>query len=355
MKRILSLVLFLQMATGPGVLYAQDEFKEWGEDTVAPVQSGVSSPEAAPGSSPSFSAVPEGQQAHRHENLYWLAAVALATVVAGVLVRYKRGRAARPFFLVASVAVLGFYRGSCPCPVGGFQEGVLFLMGYGGRAGWLWWFVILLPLTYLFGKVWCGWVCHLGALQELLYRPGRFHFLTTAKAQRVMRYLRIGVLIALVVQLALTHHLWWKEVDPFKTAFNLMATDPLNWLLVGVLLVSSVLMYRPFCKALCPVGLVLGWVNMLPRAAGIGTKAGCIGCKACSSACSSHAITWNNKTVVLDGQECIACGECLDVCRLHALQVTAKRETGGTRVLYTGKEKEGPMVNKVRTHNSSLQ
>lgn len=348
MKRIFLLTLLFLLASGAGFLCAQEDFKEWTEDTV--VQSGGAGARVQEGGETPGVDAPGRHHGGRGmgENQYWLAGVVLATAVAGVLVRFKRTRTARPFFLVASVAVLGFYRGSCPCPVGGFQEGALFLMGTGGHIGWVWWFVALLPVTYLFGKVWCGWVCHLGALQELVHRPGRFNFLASARAQRVMRFIRIGVLVALVAQLALTRQLWWKEVDPFKTAFNLMATDPLSWILLGVLLVSSVLIHRPFCKTLCPVGLVLGWVSLLPRAAGIGGKAACIGCKACSSACSSHAISWNQKTVMLDRQECIACGECLEACRLNALEMTTGK-SGSTQVLSIGKQGEGKAVKQVST------
>lgn len=336
--RVVFLTLAVLLAFTPAPLLAQDEFKEWVEDTAAPAEGGnapVEEGEAA------AALRPVGQHrggGHWSENVYWLAAVAGATAAAGVLVRSRRGRRTRPFFLVASVAVLGFYRGSCPCPVGGLQEGLLFVMGAGGRAGWLWWFAVLLPLTYFFGKVWCGWVCHLGALQELLHRPGRFRFWASVGAQRVMRYIRIGTLVALVAQLALTRHLWWKEVDPFKTAFSLMATNPVSWVLLVVLLVSSVLVYRPFCKTLCPVGLVLGWVGLLPRAAGIRGKAGCIGCRSCSGACSAHALTWDQKTVVLDRQECIACGECLDACKLQGLEMRAAKGGVSTRLLYGGKK-----------------
>jgi NAD-dependent dihydropyrimidine dehydrogenase PreA subunit len=352
MKRLVFLALLCLLAFWPVLLVAQDEFKEWGgEDTAA--QADGKAPSQAADSPATFSSTPAGgQHPHRNDNLYWLAATVLLTGAAGVLVRFKGGRAARPFFLVASVAVLGFYRGSCPCPVGGLQEAVLFLMGYGGHAGWVWWFVVLLPLTYFFGKIWCGWVCHLGALQELLHRPGRFNFLASASTQRVMRYIRIGVLFALVAQLALTHKVWWKEVDPFKTAFNLMATNPVSWILLGVLLASSVLLYRPFCKTLCPVGLVLGWVSKLPYAAGIGSRPGCIGCKSCSGTCSSHALTWNHKTVRLDQQECIACGECLDACKLQALGLGTGKRAGSTLVLYVGKNKEGAAGNP---HSSGAQ
>lgn len=340
MKSIFYILTFLLMV-GPVRSFAQDEFKAWGQEDATTGAGGKTSITTQDHTATFSSTLQGGPQRRQHENLYWLGAALLLTAAAGVLVRFRRGRVARPFFLVASVAVLGFYRGSCPCPVGGFQEGVLFLIGAGGRAAWLWWFVALLPLTYFFGKVWCGWVCHLGALQELLHRPGRFNFLASAGAQRVMRYMRIGVIVGLVAQLAITHHLWWKEVDPFKAAFNLMATNSISWVLLGVLLVSSVVLFRPFCKALCPVGLVLGWVSKLPYAAGINAKPGCIGCKSCSGSCSSHALTWDQKTVVLDRQECIACGECLDACKLNALTMTAGKRTGSIQVLYTGKKKEG--------------
>ncbi|MCU7549305.1 4Fe-4S binding protein [Chitinophagaceae bacterium LB-8] len=326
MKKIIctGLVIFLLY---PICLFSQDEFKEWNEpgntqvttrnrDSVQPnIQ------RLQPVSGEQISS-----NKHQHEkgngDVYWAGGMLMVTILAGILIRYKATRVARPFFLVASVALLGFYRGSCPCPISWLQVSFLYFTGQESHPVKAMWFLALIPITYFGGRVWCGWVCHLGALQELLHFPGKFNFLSSSKAQKIMRYTRLVVFFALIAQLLVTQTILWNKVDPFKTAYNLMASNVVSWVLLAMILVISVFMYRPFCKTACPVGLVLGWMSKIPGTAAISPKEGCIGCKMCSTACKSRALTYNNKVVILNKQECITCGECIEACKLKSLTIS---------------------------------
>lgn len=253
------------------------------------------------------------------ENLNWVFGILAFTVLAGFFVRYSHTRNLRGIFLIASVAILGFYKGACPCPISSIQN--LVLMGFGVDVHWqsLIWFLALIPVTYLFGRVYCGWICHLGALQEFIYLPAKIKLFQSDKAQKIMRGVRIVFLIALVIQLFITKTNLFKHYDPFKVAFNLIATNTTSWILLGLLLVSSVFIYRPFCKTVCPIGLILGWVNKIPGASVIGNNGNCTGCKTCYNNCNIRAITRDDKFSKLDNQECIACGECVSNCSKDAL------------------------------------
>ena len=79
----------------------------------------------------------------------------------------------------------------------------------------------------------------------------------------------------------------------------------LGWVLLAALLVASVLIHRPFCKTVCPIGLLLGWVSKIPGASVLGPGDHCLGCSACNGACRINAITREAKASVLDNQECI--------------------------------------------------
>ncbi len=254
------------------------------------------------------------------ENLNWVLGILAFTVMAGFFVRYAKTRNLRGFFLVASVVILGFYKGACPCPISSFQN--LLLAGFGVTVDWhsLVWFLALLPVTYLFGRIYCGWICHLGALQEFIYLPAKIKILQGEKAQKIMRTIRIVFLVALIVQLFITKTNLFKHYDPFKVAFNLIGTNTLSWILLGVLLICSVFIYRPFCKTVCPIGLVLGWVNKIPGASVIGNNESCVGCKSGDNICKIRAITRDEKMSKLDNHECISCGECISSCNKNALQ-----------------------------------
>jgi polyferredoxin len=162
--------------------------------------------------------------------------------------------------------------------------------------------------------VWCGWICHLGALQEFLFM-GKFEILKGRRSQDILRYVRAGVLVFLIAQILITKTNIFVHYDPFKVAFNLFSANLLGYILLGVLLVSSLFINRPFCRTVCPIGIMLGWVSLIPGASVIGVKKdACAGCKQCAGACKIHAITRHNRVSQLVNQDCIGCGECLDAC-----------------------------------------
>lgn len=251
----------------------------------------------------------------------WVIGILLATVAAGILVRYKPTRNLRAVFLVGSIAVLGFYKGGCPCPIQSIQYTILNLFGHAYKWQTLVYFLALIPITYFLGRIYCGWICSLGALQEYIFLGSRFRFLQSDRAQVIMRRIRMVVLAALVAQLALTQQNLFKKIDPFAVIFNYNSYYPIGWVLVGVLVISSVLIHRPFCKTVCPVGLVLGWVSKLPGASTLAANQTCLSCSTCSQSCRINAITRDGKVSRIDNQACIRCGECLEQCRRSSLSI----------------------------------
>lgn len=231
---------------------------------------------------------------------------------------------ARYVLLAASVVYLGFVRGGCPCVISYFQNAVLFLLGKKVMLGFFVPFVVLLVLTYIYGKVWCGWLCPLGGLQDLIYigrwpklRDSKFFKLFRTKiAQVVMRSIQIVSFVALLMVLVLKQMPLYCRIDPFKPIFRLFMTGgfahflesgALMWTLVIVLVVSSLLIYRPFCKAFCPAGLLLNLVSIIPGAHRIRIdEQDCKHCKRCEKKCPMSAIREEKVN-----STCIHCGECL--------------------------------------------
>jgi polyferredoxin len=114
------------------------------------------------------------------------------------------------------------------------------------------------------------------------------------------------------------------EYDPFRTLFNMIFTDWVSVLLLVLLLVSSVLVYRPFCRTMCPVGVILGWISLLPGARRMSVKKECVNCGLCNKECAMHAISRTSEKTVLDSENCITCGECLTTCRKGGIKYDLK-------------------------------
>lgn len=257
--------------------------------------------------------------------IYEPLAIFLILALIGWLIKYEWFRKTRGFFLVASIVYLGFYRGACSCMISSFQNGVLMIFGVPVPWESLLWFLILIPATYLFGKVWCGWLCHLGALQELIGRTSKFNFLSTRKAQKTLKIIQLSVLIIWIIQLLVTRTNLYCQYDPFKVAYNLLSASWIGWALLGLLISSSLLIHRPFCRTVCPVGIILGWVSLIPGAKKLNKEQHCINCQMCSNKCAVKALINENKATTLNDQDCIMCGECMNSCKKHdALQVKRK-------------------------------
>ena len=270
-----------------------------------------------------------------YARMWWSIAILLFTILAGILVRFKATRKLRPIFLIASIVILGFYRGGCPGPVSSIQN--TFLFGIGFEVHWqpIILFLGLIPITYISGKVFCGWICHLGALQEILY-IGKIKIFQSEKAQKVMRIIRIIILVALLAQLTFTHSILWNKIGPFKVAYNLFSANLTGYILLGILIFSSIFIHRPFCKTVCPVGLTLGWITKIPGASILGINDSCAGCKICSTSCQINAITRNGKQSKLDNQECIMCGECMDDCKIKSISTKRKGEKHHDKIILKG-------------------
>ncbi|MBO4654602.1 MAG: 4Fe-4S binding protein [Bacteroidales bacterium] len=248
-------------------------------------------------------------------NILFILLAAISMLMSSKWGNTQAMRIIRYVLLGASVAYLGFVRGGCPCVVSYFQNAVLFLLGKNFMVSFFVPFVVLLLLTYIYGKVWCGWLCPLGGLQDLIYL-GRwpklkdsklFKVFKTKTAQVVMRSIQVVALIVLLIVLIIKQMPLYCRIDPFKPLFRLAVHGGLMWALVVLLVGSSLLIYRPFCKAFCPAGLLLNLVSLIPGARRVRIdSSSCKHCKRCEKKCQMSAIS-DDKV----NHTCIHCGECL--------------------------------------------
>ena len=247
----------------------------------------------------------------------WTASIIVATYL---LKSKKLGGKTRLALLLGGTLVFGFVYGQLTRPnpnpmtmvtnillsLGGFQVQVPLQLS-----------VIMLALMLVFtvasNRSICGWGCQLGLLQDALYHLPAPKFNVSRKVTIVTRIIFLAAIVALMFVLGLN---LIGVIDPFKV-FQLNLTVISGAMVLGVVM-GSVFFYRPWCRFLCPFGLV-GFVAeqfsfYRPRV----DAAKCVGCMQCVKACPTGAMKdfYDGERVHND---CYACGRCLQTCKVDAL------------------------------------
>ena len=236
-----------------------------------------------------------------------------------------------------AVCVPGLNCYSCPgaagaCPIGSFQAVVgssKFRFSY-----YITGFLILLGV--LLGRFICGFLCPFGWLQELLHKiPGKK---LSTKKLKPLTYLKYAILLLAVVllpaivvnDLGMGDPFFCKYICPqgvLEGAIPLAAVNegirsalgPLfnrKLIILIVVVVLSVLFYRPFCKWICPLGAFYALMNKVSL---LGIKVDehkCVSCGKCARVCKMDV----DVTKTPNHTECIRCGKCITSCPTDAIK-----------------------------------
>ena len=181
----------------------------------------------------------------------------------------------------------------------------------------LWAFVGITLLVWGRGTF-CGWLCPFGAFQELVslvanavgYRQRRLRAALDVRLKGI-KYLILAILLVSslaappLAELAV-------EVEPFKTAISLYFMRDWPYVLWAVFcLVLSVVVYRGYCRYLCPLGAALASVGFLRLWSWIPRKQECgTPCQTCRHRCEYQAISPSGE---INYRECFQCLDCVSI------------------------------------------
>ena len=217
-----------------------------------------------------------------------VAVLVAALGMASYLVLRVRNRKAIFALMVFSLVYFGFWRKGCVCPVGALQNMALALFNssYGIPLSVVIFFVAPLVFTLFFGRAFCAAVCPLGAVQDMV----------TVWPVAVPRWLESGLRVLAYAYLGLA--LMWAALgsafvicryDPFVSFFRLSGDVHILVLGTSVLLIG-LFIGRPYCRFLCPYGVVLRQLSRLSRRQVTITPDDCIRCGLCAQSCPFGAI-----------------------------------------------------------------
>ncbi len=228
---------------------------------------------------------------------------------------------------------------SCPgalgaCPIGALQAVIgsehkitLYVSGF------------LIFVGAIFGRLVCGWLCPFGLVQDILNKLPFFKKIGTFKGDKLLRCLKYVILLVFVIILPLfalddygTSTPWFCKYicpsgmllggiplvavnDAIRSSVGFLFTY--KGLILGVTVLLSIVIYRPFCKYICPLGAIYSLFNKVSVLRIKNDEEKCIDCKKCNKACKMNIDVRSE----LNSVECIRCGLCVKSCPTESLSM----------------------------------
>ncbi len=244
-----------------------------------------------------------------------------------------------------AVCVPGLNCYSCPgalgsCPIGALQATL-------GNRNYKFAFYVLgflMIVGAFFGRLVCGWLCPFGLVQDLIYKIPFFKKLKKLPGDKFLKWLKFVMLALFVIILPLFAVDAFGQGSPWfckyicpsgtlgagvpLTVLNEGLRSIIGWLYtwkVAILIVIvflSILVYRPFCRYLCPLGAIYGLFNPVSLYRYKIDESKCTSCGACQKACKIDIKTFKAP----NSMECIRCGDCIKACPHNAIKKTTDKK-----------------------------
>ena len=189
-------------------------------------------------------------------------------------------------------------------------------------------------LTAFFARsAFCGWICPLGFLQDMISKLSRFlqkrvpgirGLVGTVRERgsrlsaidRPLRGLKYALLVWSVTGAAYYGVLVFRDYDPWEALLTIAApTFSFGLVVLIVLVVASFFVERPWCRYACPLGAIGGLLSWASPVYIKREGEHCNGCAVCDKACPMGIDV--HKAGTIKSPQCIGCLECMEVCPSH--------------------------------------
>ena len=251
-----------------------------------------------------------------------------------------------------------FVRGSLPCSMSMVQ----IVMG-----------IVLAASVVLFSKLFCGYICPLGTMQDLLVKLRNvigwqgIEIKKGSIADKVLRVIKYALLFWIFYMTATASELFCKNLDPYyavATGFKGEITLWMSIVTVALVLICGFFINMFWCKYLCPLGAISNslkfwvWIVVLAAAyyvlglVGVNVPwwallaafcvagylleilcgkpklqvlhimkndAKCTHCGICNKHCPYGIDVANSRNGAVKSVDCTLCGECTAVCPMDAI------------------------------------
>jgi polyferredoxin len=180
----------------------------------------------------------------------------------------------------------------------------------------------LIPLTIIFGRFFCGWMCAFGTFNDIIYlfskKVFKIKFKVSEELDSALKYIKFLLLVIIVVAMwtfGITVFEGSNPWDAFAQMTNL--SEAINSYAIGCailafIIVGAMFIERFFCRYLCPLGAVFAITSKI-RIFNINKpKDKCGKCRMCTNNCAMGIPLYEIDKV--KSSECINCLKCVTVC-----------------------------------------
>ena len=189
----------------------------------------------------------------------------------------------------------------------------------------------------LIGRGVCGYLCPFGLVQDLLHKIPFVKKIETFKGDKALRKAKYLILLVFVILLPLFlvdiigqgAPYFCKLICPVGmmeggiplVLMNKSMRGAIGFLYAwkGLILILtiflSIVIYRPFCKYICPLGAIYSLFNSVSLFRYILDHQKCIHCGRCKAVCEMQCDPVKN----CNDLECIRCGKCKNACPVDAI------------------------------------
>ena len=169
--------------------------------------------------------------------------------------------------------------------------------------------LLFIVLTFIFGRIFCGYLCPIGAVQELAYCVPSKKLKIATKIPVAIRTIFFGAFLVFgfAFSVGILNYLGLGDF------FHLNFASPFFYVFLA-LLITSAFIYRPFCRFFCPYGLLLSLVS-IKSLFKLRQSDSCTDCKRCERVCPTNEAGRANLKM-----ECYMCYRCREACKVNAVE-----------------------------------
>lgn len=185
---------------------------------------------------------------------------------------------------------------------------------------------LIIPISaILIGRTFCGWICPVGFVNQLL---GKFSLFKMRQHKRIFRLGQLGM-VCMIITCAYIYFILdnprmmipIRTGEFFNSIYLIFQHASPYWMIRTVLIIAfivgSLLVANAWCRFICPAGGLFEIVKKISLF-GIRKSSACDGCNACSRVCEMGTRPGE--------MNCNNCGNCLNVCHKNAIYWGKKKK-----------------------------
>jgi polyferredoxin len=190
--------------------------------------------------------------------------------------------------------------------------------------------IAVLALAFLARGAFCGWICPLGFLQDLVagfsafvqrHVPAAFRGMRALRRKaaplavldRPLRFLKYAVLAWAIWGTAVFGVMVFRDVDPWIALLDIgRESTGFGAVVLALTLLGALFVDRPWCRYACPLGAANGLVARFSPVRLERSAAACVDCNLCTRSCPMGLPVAT--ATAITSVDCNGCLECVEAC-----------------------------------------